>query len=59
MADSKKSRGSLPVMLLTIIFFPLKIIVVYFINCAMDVSRACATEIKTLRSVNDDQRWGR
>lgn len=59
MADSKKNRGSFPVLLLTIIFFPLKIVVVYFINCVMDVSRACAAEIGTLRSTNDDQRWGR
>ena len=59
MAENKNNHSSTLLLLLGLLFFPIKIIAVYFINCFMDVYKAVGIELSQLFAHNSDQRWGR
>jgi hypothetical protein len=59
MADDKpKQRGWLE-LIFAVIFFPMKIVVMYSYNCFSDVSLAISAELSDWKNHIEQQRWGR
>lgn len=59
MTEKKNNQSPSFLLLLGLLFFPLKIVVVYFTNCFKDVFKAVSEELTQTFKHSDDQRWGR